>query len=183
MKKTVSAILLFVLVFAGLTGCKKVLQSIFPGLNIDSPAITFTIPAIPFAPPAEVPVGTFSQHFNLDSIIKVNTNNAFSIQDVTSVKVTQVKFSLSNADQQNNLANFESVRFTMLSSANTQAAEIAAVNFPDVYAESYTYTATNAPELITYLKGNELVYNVYGKLRRITTKPLTLTMILTMKVK
>lgn len=182
MKKIIGSVLLVVLIAAGVAGCKKIIKAVFPGLDVDAPTITFTLPAIPFAPPNELHIATFKQHFNLDSVVKAQTNGAFGATDVASVQVKQITFNLSNADAQNNLANFESARFTFSSSSTSSVAEVANIQFPDTFADSYTYTSTNAPELISYLSGNELTYDVYGKLRRITTKPLTLTVKVTLRV-
>jgi hypothetical protein len=183
MRKTIGTVLFVLAFIAVVAGCKKIIEAVFPGFDVDLPAVSITLPAIPFAPPNEIQVATFSQHFNLDSIIRANTKGVFSARDVTSIKINQIKFSIANADQQNNIQNFESVRFTLASSTNSQAAEIAAVNFPDVYAENYLYTPTNPAELVSYFQGNEVVYSVFGKLRKMTTKPLSLTMVMTMRVK
>jgi hypothetical protein len=183
MRKRIGIILSVLAFVTVVAGCKKIIEAVFPGFDVDLPAVSFTLPAIPFAPPNEIQVATFRQHFNLDSIIRANTKGVFSVKDITSVKINQIKFAIANPDQQNNIQNFESVRFTLASNTNSQAAEMAAVTFPDVYAETYLYTATNAPELVSYFQGNEVVFSVYGKLRKITTKPLTLSMVMTMRVK
>ncbi|MCW3111570.1 MAG: hypothetical protein JWQ09_6076 [Segetibacter sp.] len=183
MKKIIGSVLLVMVIAAGVVGCKKIIKAIFPGLDVDAPTITVSLPAIPFVPPSEAHIATFKQHFNLDSIVKAQTNGAFGATDVASVQVKQIAFNLLNADPQNNLANFESVRFTFSSTSTTSVAEVASIKFPDTFADSYTYTSTNPPELISYLSGNELTYDVYGKLRRITTKPLTLTVKVTLRVR
>lgn len=168
---------------AGVTGCKKIINAIFPSFDVDAPTITVSLPAIPFAPPSELHIATIKQSFNLDSAVKAKTGGTFGASDVTSVQVKQIVFNISNADELNNLSNFESARFTLSSSSTTQVAEIANITFPNTYADSYTYTTTNPPEIISYLKGNELTYDVYGKLRRVTTKPMTLTVKVTLRVK
>jgi hypothetical protein len=91
-----------------------------------------------------------------------------------------------NADQQNNFSNFESARFTFASNAsqNTPEVEVASLTFPQTNTSTVTYTAPeNAPELRPYLNGNSLTYNVYGRLRRFTTKALSISVKVTMKVK
>src|SRR4051794_3108972 len=184
MKKSIAfGVLTLFLVLTAFTGCKKLIQSVFPGLEVDLPAITLTAPAIPYAPPTEVQLATLTQHFNLDSLIRANTNGVFGIRDISSVKVTRMKFTIANADQQNNISNFETARLLFGSAVTGESAEIAAINFPDVYADNYLYTAANAPELVSYFQTNELKYTMSGKLRRITTKPVTLSMVLTVNIK
>ena len=181
MKKIIPVFLLLGLLVV-VVSCKKIIKALFPGFDIELSTITLTLPAIPFAPPSEVHIATFNQHFNLDSIVKAQTGGKFGTADVGSIKVKEIIFTLSNPDQQNNLANFESARFTLSSSSNSQPAEIAAIHFPDQYAETYTFTADpSTPDLISYLQGTELTYDVYGKLRRITTKPLTITLKVTVR--
>jgi len=181
---TKTRVVVFILLLAAaITGCKKLIEAIFPGLQVDLPAITVTIPPVPVAPPNEIQLGTFTQHFNLDSVIRANTNGVFSVNDISSVKITRTKFAIANADQQNNISNFETARVLFGSAVTGESAEIANINFPDVYADSYLYTAANAPELVSYFKTNELAYTVSGKLRRITTKPITLSVVVTVSIK
>src|SRR4051812_20018671 len=107
MKKRPQLVFTLLLLTAVIGGCKKIISSIFPGVDVDTPAITFTLPPVPIVPPSELQLGTFTQHFNLDSLIRVKTGDTFSSASVTSIKVSQIKIVVSGADQQNNLANFE----------------------------------------------------------------------------
>lgn len=176
------------LAVAGFGGCKKVIDAIFPGIEADVPAITVTIPALQPFPGAPVPqgelrVGSYTQHFNLDSLVKAKTGGAFGAGDVTSVQLKQINFTVGNSDQQNNLSNFKSVRFTFSSSSRQDVADIGTINFPDSTITSYSWMPTNVPDLRPYLSGSELNYNVYGQLRRYTTRALNLTMNITLKAK
>ncbi|HEX8357042.1 MAG TPA: hypothetical protein VF610_06515 [Segetibacter sp.] len=189
MKKLIAPLVL-VMVIAVSSGCKKIITNAFNGFDQDVPQIVLTIPAtqppIPGfpVPPNEVPVGSFKQSFNLDSTIKAKTGGAFGVGDVSSVKLKKMVFTLSNADAANNLANFESARLTFSSNTNATAVPLASFSFPDTYADSQIFTAdANTPELIGYLNGSELTYNVFGKLRRYTTKPLGLAVVVTLTVK
>jgi hypothetical protein len=192
MKKAAGLVLL-IIVFAGVvSSCSKVINSVFPGVDVDVPEVIFTIPAPPPLPPGipvptgEQSLGNLTQRFNLDSAVKAKTNGQFGAGDVTSVKIKQMVFNMSNADQQNNFSNFESARFTFASNAgtNTPELEVASVTFPQTYTTMVTYTAPdNAPELRPYLNGTMLTYNVYGRLRRFTTKALSISVVVTMKVK
>jgi hypothetical protein len=188
MKKLAGGILVLLFFIAGVAGCKKVISAIFPGLEVDVPAVTVTIPALePFpgapVPNVEIPVGSFTQGFNLDSIVRVRTAGSFNANDVTSVQIKQITFDAANADEQNNLSNFKSVRFTFSSNNRQDVAEIGSINFPDSALSTYVFVPTAAPDIRPYLNGSQLSYNVYGQLRRYTKKALKLTTNITVKVK
>lgn len=173
-----------IVMLLSVTSCKKLISKIFQGFDAEVPTIQFTLPAISYVRPEEIPLITFPQRFNLDSTIKANTEGAFGAGDVNSIKVKKIDFSISDADQNNNLSNFESVRFTLSSDAETNPVEIASATFPDTFATNYVYTSpASAPELRTYLNGSELYYTVYGKARRTTNKTLPLTIKVTLVLK
>lgn len=164
------------------SSCKKILEAVFKGLDVNVPEVQLTIPAVISVSPNEISLGTFSYQFNLDSIIKANTAGVFGVNTVSSVKVKQISINLSNADQLNNLSNFESVRMTIQSNINNSPTELFAVNFADAYASSIIINPNNSPELLSYLKGSEISYNMYGKMRRITSKPLNISIAVTLRV-
>jgi hypothetical protein len=171
-----------VMIVTGIYSCKKIVKKIFQGIDADVPVVSVTLPTIPIVIPNEVPFPTIIQRFNLDSSVKANTGGAFGADDVSSIKIKQIAFDLTNADSLNNISNFESVRVTFLSNANTDPVTVASITFPDTYASTHTYTPDNSPELKPYLNGSELIYNVYGKIRKITTKPLGLNIKVTLRV-
>ncbi len=173
---------LIVIIAAGLFSCKKIIKKIFQGIDADVPVVSVTLPAIPVVIPVEVPFPPIVQRFNLDSTVKANTAGAFGADDVSSIKITHLGFDVTNADSLNNISNFESVRVTFYSNANTTPVTIASIIFPDTYASTYTYTPDNSPELKPYLNGSELIYNVYGKIRKPTTKSLGLSIKVTLRV-
>lgn len=191
MKKVFASVLL-IMFLGACVSCGKIINSVFPGVDVDAPLVTFTIPAPPPLPPGtpvpsgEQSLGSLTQSFNLDSAVKAKTNGQFGAADVTSVKIKQIVFNMSNTDDQNNFSNFESTRFTFASNAaaNTSELEVASITFPQTNTSTVTYTAPdNAPELRPYLDGTRLTYNVYGKLRKYTTKALPVTVLVTMRVK
>jgi hypothetical protein len=191
MKKLAVSALLLMIIAGGFVGCKKIIRSIFSGIDADVPEVTFNVPYLPVPPGTPVPageqsIGSLTQSFNLDSTVRAKTNGEFGADDVTSVKIKQMVMNMPNADEQNNFSNFESARFTFASNAgqNTPELEVASFTFPQANTSTVTYTAPdNAPELRPYLNGNRLTYNVYGKLRRFTTKPLTIGVKVTLKIK
>lgn len=183
MKKLLISVLMVLVIVTGFTGCKKIIKSIFTGFDTDVPAIVFTLPPIPFVPPEEYPLGTYTQSFNFDSTIKANTNNSFNAGDVTSVKVKKIVMTLSNGNAANNFANFESARFTFSSDIKLDPVTIASVTFPDTLSTAITIIPANSPELKPYLGGSKLYYNVFGKLRRTTTQSLPITVKVTLAIK
>jgi len=191
MKKLTAYFVLIVLFTGAFAGCKKIINSIFPGVDADVPEVTFNIPyyagsaGLP-VPAGEQSIGSLTQSFNLDSIVKAKTNGQFGAGDVSSVKIKQMVLNMPNADDQNNFSNFESARFTFASNAsqNTPEVEVGSFTFPTTNSSTVTYTSPdNAPELRPYLNGNQMTYNVYGKLRRYPTKALTVSVKVTMKIK
>jgi len=182
MKKLCAVVVFVTLMVASFSGCKKIIEKIFQGIDADVPAVAVTIPPIPVVFPFEVPLGSFPQQFNLDSTVKANTAGAFGADDVTSIKIKQIVFDLLNADSSNNISNFESARVTLSSNVNTDTVTIASITFPDIYASSYTYTPQNSPELKPYLNGSEMYFNVFGKIRKVTTKALNMSIKVTLRV-
>ncbi len=181
MKKLLVPVLILIIA-TGLFSCKKIVRKIFQGIDADVPVVSVTLPPIPVVIPIEVPFLPIVQRFDLDSTVKANTGGAFGADDVSSIKIKQIAFDLKNADSLNNISNFESVRVTFSSNANTEPVTIASITFPDIYASKYTYIPDNSPELKPYLNGSELIYNVYGKIRKITTKSLGLNIEVTLRV-
>jgi len=138
MKRKILTAILLIATVASVSSCKKIIKAIFPGFETNIPVIKLTLPPIVVVTPEETKIGTYTQHFNLDSVIRANTSGAFNESDVSSIKVKTIVFTILNPDQLNNLVNFESVRFTFSSNANTNPAQIAAVNFPDEYQSTIT---------------------------------------------
>ena len=159
------------------TSCKKTIQEAvqtFQGFDATLSTVEFDMPAVPFAPPFEVQLGQFPQHFDFDSLVKANTAGTFSSADIVSVKLKNMSVKITNADATNNLGNFQSARFEFFSNAVPTPVEVANVTFLDAVSDSINVTPTNPPELKGYLAGKELTYKVFGQLRRTTSKSLHL---------
>lgn len=183
MKKLPVVLSIAVILLGGFTSCSKIVDKIFPGVDAKIPDLQLTVPIIPIVPPNEMTFGTFSAHINLDSTIRANTGGVFGIGVVSSIKVKQIVVSITNADDLNNLSNFESGRVVMTSDNNNVPVTLATLSFPDINSSSLTVTPTDSPELINYLKGSEVTYTMYGKARRITTKPLNMNVSVTLRIK
>lgn len=182
MKRIFITIVIAAVAIASIQSCKKVIDAIFNGVNVKAPEVRIPLPAIPLICPGECPGITSTTKFNLDSTIKANTAGLFGAKDVKSIKIKEIKIDLPEADANNNLSNFQTARVTLQSDNNPNSVEIVNFTFEDVYATSKTVTVTNNIELLPYLKGSELSYTMYGRMRRITTKPLTFVTVVTLRV-
>jgi len=172
MKKLFIPFTALLLVFAGVSSCKKIVSSIFGGTDVTIPPVNVTVPAILAVTANEQSFGSYTQQINLDSTVRANTAGVFGINAVSTIKIKQVTISISNADALNNLSNFENARVTLNSNSNPATADLFTVTFPDQNTATYTFTPSTSTELLPYLKGNSITYTVYGKNRRITSKPL-----------
>jgi hypothetical protein len=182
MKKWHVSVFVAMFAIAASFGCKKILRKIFQGIDADVPVFSVVIPPLPYVLPTEASFGTFQQHFNLDSAVRANTGDVYGANDISSVKVKQITFNLSNSDEENNISNFESAHLTFSSNTKPDTVTIASIIFPDTATTSYTFTPTNSPELKPYLTGSILYYNAFGKLRRITNKALNMSIQVTLRV-
>lgn len=182
MKKVLISVSLLIFVIAGMS-CNKIKDAIFPSIDVNLPAFQIRVPAIPIVLNSEASLGSFTINFNLDSIIRANTAGAFGAGAVSTIKVKKMVISVSNGDAANNLANFESARFTFSSNTKTTPAELVSITLTDTFATSYTAEPTSSPELKEYLTGTQLTYSLFGKARRTTSKPLNFSVAITLSAK
>jgi len=170
-------ILLIILVLAAVaSSCKKLISLVFPGKDVSLPALKINVPAIPVADSTkEFEAGSFTTYINVDSMIKANTNGAFGIGSVNSVKVKQVTISAQNTDATNNLSAFKSFRITISSNTNTNVMDMVSVHIPATAVSTYSETASGSANIVSYLKGSSINNTVYGTARRQTTKTMNLT--------
>lgn len=181
MRKPLIILTSFFFFGAALLSCKKIVSAIFKGTDINVPSVQITIPVILAVTSNEISLGSFSQQINVDSLVRANTGGVFGINVVSSIKLKEASLSITNADALNNLSNFESVRVTLQSNVNNSPVEIISIIFPDSFASSYSYVPASSTELLPYLKGTTITYNIFGKVRRITSKPLNLVVQVTLR--
>ncbi|MGI8584116.1 MAG: hypothetical protein ACR2KX_18110 [Chitinophagaceae bacterium] len=172
MKRIFISFFASILLLVAFSSCKKLAAAIFGGFDT-TVDFQVSIPAVPIVSPFELPLGQYLYKFDLDSIVKSKTAGVFNANDVKSIKVKQFNINITDADQLNNISNFQSVRVTIQSNTNNTPAELFSVTLPDTYATTFSTPGNNA-ELLSYLKGSDITYSMYGKNRRITTKPLTI---------
>lgn len=181
MKRLILISLISGIIFVNLSSCKKVIASVFGGTDVTVPQFQITIPPIYFVPPSEVSMGSYSFYLNMDSAVRANTAGVFGADAVNSIKIKQITLKIVNPDANDNLANFDSARVTLQSTSNNNPVQLFNIGFPNTYADTYNYTTTNSPELVSYVKGDTLTYNVFGKMRTVTSKPLGLTVDVTLR--
>ncbi|CAN5162099.1 hypothetical protein BH09BAC2_BH09BAC2_13980 [soil metagenome] len=174
-------IILFSIV-AMIFGCKKLVKAVFTGADVNAPTVQITIPVIPLTTGSEINLGTYSASFNLDSSVKAKTGGLFGADILTSIKIKQVTITNTNADDLNNLSNFEYVRVALYSDNNPTVINALTINSTDTYASTITVNPTDSPDLLPYLQGSRITYTVYGKNRRPTTKPLDFTINILVRV-
>jgi len=187
MKITMTGFLGTILIIINFCSCRagiknEIKKKLLPSFNVNIPDIHLGIPPISFVSGKEIPIGALKTPINLDSTIRANTAGTLGATAITSVTVKKIEIKLKNATEANNLANFESARMRIYSNNDTAAADIAIINFPDVYSDSLTVIPENRPEISNYLKGSQLGYNLFWKNRRATTKFLKLVVRVTLSV-
>ena len=182
MKSIVISLIISFLIFTGCSGTqvKEIKEKLLPSFNVNLPDIYLTVPPLPKVLKQEMPVGALKANINMDSTIKANTGGAFGADAVHFVRVRKMVIKLSNADKENNLADFETARMRIYS--DTASTDIAVIKFPESFSDSITVVADNNPDISDYLRGTTLNYNLYWKNRKITRKFLKLVIRVTLGV-
>lgn len=182
MRSKAISLIISVFIFVGCEGNKvrQIEEQLLPSFNVNIPDIQLTVPPLPKVLDKEIPVGALKTPINMDSTIKAITGGAFGASSVHFVKVRKMVIKLSNADQSNNLANFESAIMRIYN--DTATTDIAVIKFPESFSDSITVVPSNSPDISNYLRGTTLNYNLYWKNRKITTKFLKLIVQVTVGV-
>jgi hypothetical protein len=175
MKKIYASVLVSFLIITSLSfqSCDKFKDTLFPGFETEPADIVISIPVIP-STSAETAVASVTVYFNMDSIIKAETLNAFSIRNVDKISMQQLRLSMQNADVENNFGNLENLSVSFHSNANINPIVIAET--PAIADESVSELALVpdvSANLRGYMDGSQLTFTISGKARRVTTKPLT----------
>jgi|SRR6476469_7020408 len=173
--------LLGALCAVGFTSCDKIKDKLFPAFEVDVSDVAVTIPITVAGVEAN---SSGNVAFNLDSAIKAHTENAFGINSLSSVKVKDITVTLVDADDLNNISNFETVAVKLATNTVSTPAVVASAAIPNTPATYINIPAdANTPELKDYLKGNQLTYTVSSMARKSTTAPLHAIVSLTLSVK
>jgi soluble cytochrome b562 len=185
MKKAFLNVSLFAISAIGLTSCDDIAKELMKPFDVPVSNVTLTIPIVTNTL-TESSLGATTTSFNMDSAIKANTANVFSINAVNSIKISAVTINLTNADATNNISNFETVRVAFNTNNNTTQTTIGSKAIVDNNAATNTSTTidiTNSPELKDYLKGSTtMTYTLFAKARRPTTHTLNAVISVTLHV-
>jgi hypothetical protein len=147
--------------------CDKVKTALFPDFDLALAEAEIEIPII-VSTSAESEMGEETVSMNLDSAIRANTNDEFNLSHVNSIKVKRVEIELLNADEENNLSNFEYAKVYVATGANNPVI-VGSYSIADAYATSVSFQAESA-DLKSLLSANQFTYSVAGKARRVTNK-------------
>jgi soluble cytochrome b562 len=185
MKKTLLSVALFATTVMALTSCDEIAKELMQPFDVPVSNVTLTIPIVTNIT-AEGSLGSTTTSFNMDSAIKANTANAFSINAANSIKISAVTLNITNADATNNISNFESARVAFNTNKNTTQTTIGSKAILDNNTATNTSTTidiTNSPELKDYLNGSTtMTYTLFAKARRVTTHTLNAVINVTLHV-
>ena len=108
MKTILRSGLLLTILVAGLTmqSCDKLKDKFFPGFELQPSDLQITIPIVANTA-SQSAIASVTTYFNMDSIIKAETLNAFTINNVKSITVQELDLSFTNSDNANNFGNLE----------------------------------------------------------------------------
>ncbi|MEP6596666.1 MAG: hypothetical protein ABJA71_12005 [Ginsengibacter sp.] len=182
MKKFIS---LFIIFLAGgliFLSCKKLISKLFPSFDTAVSNIQIAVPPIPFSN-ISGSVGLQTIYYNLDSTIKANTGGTYGANDVSSITLKSIIINLQNGDPADNFANFESLGVDLSSNSNSTPVTIATATIPDVASNTLSMDVSNNLNILSYFQGNQLTYNVFGKVRRATYHQLNGLATITVTVK
>lgn len=151
----------------------EIVKQLFQAFTTQTFTVPFEVPAITFAPASIDSVAQAGEPMNLDSLVRAETDGAFSLDDVTAVYLDELKISLSNADADNNLANFEHLKLT-LKSVDPAIAEVQVCNttLPDAYVAERSLPIYDDRDLKPILASRGIVYLTGVSARRNTSKVL-----------
>ncbi len=172
------------LLLAGGFSCKKLAASLFGGQSIVLPAYTITVPEIPFSDSSiQFNSGSFTTYVNTDSLVRAQTGGSYNINDVSSIKVSNIALTVTNADASNNLSALKRLLVTITSSSNTTAGNMFSINIPAYTYSSFSTSPTDAANIVSYLHGTNVSNVVYGNIRKTTSKALIIKAVVTLYAK
>ena len=181
MKKSNLAFIIILIGTVSFLSCKKIITKLLPSFDTTIGNIQIAVPAIPI--PLSGSVGEQKIYYNLDSTIKAKTGGVFGVSDVSSITLKSLVVTLQNGDPGNNFANFETLRVDLSSNSNGTPVTIASANIPDATSNTLNMDVSNGLNILSYFQGNQLTYNVAGKVRRATFHELDGLVTITVTVK
>ena len=184
--------LIFTLAATGLVilsnSCKKAALE-FSEFETSSFTATVDLPKVNFPPNTTKrdTALTMYKSINVDSLIKDKTQNKFGADKLKTIRFSELIFTITGADTDNNFANFESLNGFGLSNATTTSYGFLSVSSPDSYRSNWDVTSfltadVNLKELVKTDGPTKFLFLIKGTLRRATTKAVQLNMSIKFKV-
>ena len=189
MKKTlkkpgVSLALIMLVILYG--SCDKLKDKLFDAFTTGMTDVSLTIPVVS-STTGEGKIETLPIFVNVDSIIKANTGGIFSLNSVSKITVESADLTINNPDAGNNLANFES-GLLLFNTLNPQTNDwntpmgVGPGDITDNYATSLSFALIPDVNLKEHLRGTKVIYFYGYKARRVTTKSLSCTIRMKLKI-
>lgn len=162
-----------------LASCEKIKDAIFPSFEQDLPEVSVTIP-ITTSLGSDVELGAYEFQFNVDSLIRKYTAQQFSIDNAGAVVIKSVILNLDNEDNLNNFSNFENVKLSV--SGSERPAHVVVAETPITSAASPLVVPGNNTDLKDYFKSGRTIFTLTGRAKKITTKPLQMSVQVQLKI-
>lgn len=163
-----------------LASCEKIKDAIFPSFEHDVPEVTVTVPINPIVG-SNVVLGSYEFQFNVDSLIRKYTAQQFGIDNAGDIVIKSVILNVNNADDLNNFSNFENVKLAV--SGNGRPEQVVVAEAAITSAASPLVVPGNNTDLKSYIKAGQMRYTLTGRAKKITTKPLQVSVQVQLKIK
>lgn len=152
-----------------MTACEKVEKALFK--PFESPLnFEVTIPVIS-STTAEQNMGQTQVRYNLDSVIKKNTENVFGADIVGAMYINQIGIQLLDNSAGNNLSNFDYVKLSVSTGGGTPAV-LGPYNVPAGSTSNASFTVSNSPNIKPFFSGSTVTFTMNGKANKATTQAL-----------
>lgn len=160
------------------SSCDKAAKLLFQpfesplNVNVSIPVVTST--------EVESSLGETNVDFNLDEEVKNNTDGKVDGSVVGAIYLNEVGISLQNADDANNLSNFEYVTLTIASGSSTPVV-FGPFEIPANATTNTSFGVSNSPNIKSYFNGANVKFIIKGKAKTQTSKILESTIGATLK--
>lgn len=153
----------------GMSSCDKAEKLLFQPfespLNFD-----ITIPVVNTTT-TETAMGSTTVSFDLDSLIKANTDDQFDAGIIGSMRMKEVAITLLDGDAENNLSNFDYLNAHLSVNGGTPAVVGPfTVNAGATMQDSYT--VDGSPDVRPFFTGAPVSFELTGKANKVTTHEL-----------
>ena len=182
MKKIFFGSIILLLSAVAFISCKKLLKNLLQPFETTTGEITMTIPTIPSSNISGY-LGSKTMYYNLDSTIKAKTGGSFGINDVSYVKIKSFNMTVLNGDADNNISNLQSLSIDISSNNNSTPQTLASTSIADGTNNNLIIEVPSQPDILVYLKGTQIKYDFSGQIRRATTHPMDIAVVVTVIVK